>query len=169
MSRRFCSSPKRFAEVCERHGNSARDVRRHVLLARADVDERDLAGADTPHEFVVVNRLQRAAFLEVLARHVLDFCQPGLRQASQVEKELAHLRVRQPVRHVQAGLVSLDQTRASEHLQMVRGRRDALAGLVGERFDRPGALGQEVEELETARTGRGLADARDLLVDRGFQ
>ena len=66
-------------------------------------------------------------------------------------KNAAHLWVRQSIRHVQAGLLSLDQTRASEHLQMVRGRRDALAGLVGERFDGPRALRQEVEELETAR------------------
>jgi len=65
--------------------------------------------------------------------------------------------------------VRLDQTRPSEHLQMVRGRRDALAGLVSERLDGPPSLGQEVEELETARTGRGLTDTRDLLIDRSFQ
>ena len=35
------------------------------------------------------HRLQRAAFLQRLARHLLDFRQPGLRQASQLKKELA--------------------------------------------------------------------------------
>jgi hypothetical protein len=52
---------------------------------------------------------------------------------------------------------------------MVRCRRDALTGLLGERFDRPGSLGKEIEELETVRAGRGLADACDLLVDRALQ
>ena len=169
MSRRFCNVAQALPEFCERHGDRARNVSRHVLLTRTDVDERDLAGPDTPHEFVVAHRLQRAALLQVLARDVLDFRQPGLRQASQGEKELADVWVRQPIRHVQAGLLGLDQTRASEHLQMVRGRRDALAGLVGERFDGPRPLRQEVEELEPARAGRGLADARDLFVDCGLQ
>ena len=157
------------AEVCERYGDRARDVSRHVLLTRTDVDERDLTGADTPHELVVANRLKRAAVLQVLARDVLDFCKPGLSQASQGEKELAHSWVRQSIRHVQAGLLSFDQARVSEYLQMVRGRGDAVASLAGERFDRPGSLGQEIEELEAARAGRGLANARELFVDRDFQ
>jgi len=50
-------------EICERHGNSARNVGRHVLFTRTDIDERDLAGADTAHEFVIPNWFQRAAFL----------------------------------------------------------------------------------------------------------
>ena len=52
---------------------------------------------------------------------------------------------------------------------MVRGRRHALPGLPGERFDGPRPLREEVEQLETARAGGRLADAGDLLVDRGLQ
>ena len=124
---------------------------RHVLLARPDVDERDLAGANTAHEFVVVDGLQCAARVEKLTRDLLDFGQPRLRQLPQVEKERAHLWVRQSIRDVQAGLLGVDETCASEHLQVVRGRGDALAGLSGERFDGPRALREEVEELEPAR------------------
>src|ERR671915_1046532 len=52
---------------------------------------------------------------------------------------------------------------------MVRRRRDRVTSLLRERLDGAGALRQEVDERETARTGNGLADARDLLVDGGFQ
>ena len=128
------------AQICERQGNRTWEVSRHVLLARADVDERDLAGADAAHELVIVDWLQRAAFLEVLARDVLDFCQPGLSQASKMKKEVTHLWICESIRHVQAGLLGLDETRAPEHLQMVRGRRDALARLLGKRFDGACAL-----------------------------
>jgi len=164
----FLQRAQAFPEVCERHGHRTRKVRRHVLLARPDIDECDLAGADTPHEFVIAHRLQRTAFFQILARDVLGFCQPGLRQASQLEKQRTDVRVCKPTCHVQARLVCLDQTRASEHLQMVRGRCDTLTGLIGERFDRPGSLGEEIEELETVRACRGLANPRDLFVDRGL-
>jgi hypothetical protein len=86
-----------------------------------------------------------------------------------LEEELTDLRVREAVRHVQARLLGLDQTRASQHLQMVRGRRDTLAGLTGEGIHRPWALRQEVEELETVRAARGLANPGDLFVDRRLQ
>src|SRR4030095_5534031 len=109
------------------------------------------------------------ALLQILARDVLDFCQPCLRQASQLEKELADVRVGEPVGHVQTGLLCLDETHPSEHLQMVRGCRDALARLVGEGFDGPWPLRQEVEKLETAWAGGGLADACDLFVDSVLQ
>jgi hypothetical protein len=89
-------------KIRNRYGNSARDVGRHVLFTRADVDERDLAGPHTAHEFVVVNRFQGAAFLQIPARHLLDFCQPRLRQASQLKKELTDVRVGEPVGHVHA-------------------------------------------------------------------
>lgn len=52
---------------------------------------------------------------------------------------------------------------------MMRGRGHDLAGLPGERVDGPCPLRQEVEELETVRTGGRLADARDLSVDRSVQ
>jgi hypothetical protein len=52
---------------------------------------------------------------------------------------------------------------------MVRGRRDTLAGLVSECFDRPWSLRQKVEEFETIRAARGLANPCDLFVDRGLQ
>jgi hypothetical protein len=165
----FLQLAEAFPEVGERHGDRARYVSREVLLTGTDVDEGDLAGADTPHELVVANRLKRTAFFEVLARHLLDLGQPRFRQASQLEKELAHVRVREPVRDVQARLLGLDQMGASEHLQVVRSRRDTLAGLVGERFDRPVSLGQEIEELETVWARCGLADARDILVDSALQ
>jgi hypothetical protein len=154
------------AEIWDRHGDSAWDVGRHVLFMRADVNQRDFAGSNTAHEFVVINWFQRAALRQVLAGHLLDFCQPGLCQTSQPKKEFPDVWVSEPVRHVQAGLLSLNQAGASEHLQMVRGRSDALTGLVGERFDRPCALGQEIEEFKAIRARRGLADTRQLLVDR---
>jgi hypothetical protein len=142
---------------------------RDVLLARPDVDERNFAGADPPHELIVGNRLQRAASFQVLARDVLDFCQARLRQTAQVKKEVAHLWVREPIRHIQTCFVGIDQAGTSKHLEVMGSRCDAPARLPGERFDGAVSLRQEVEELETARACHGLADARDLLVDRLFQ
>ena len=156
-------------QVSEREGNRAGNVPRHVLLTRPNVDQRDLAGANPPYQFVVVDRLQRAALVEVLARDLLDFGQPRLRQVPQVEKERAHL-AGPPAGTSRRGRPSgVDETCASEDLQMVRGRGHALAGLLGERFDGPRALREEVEELEPAGTRGRLPDAGDLLVDRGLQ
>jgi hypothetical protein len=87
----------------------------------------------------------------------------------QFEKEVTHLWGRETVGHVQPGLLAVDKTCTTEHLQMMRGRRDTLTSLLGEGFDRPWPLRQEVEELETVRAGGRLADACDLFVDRGFQ
>ena len=72
----FRQRSQAFPKFCDRCGDGTRNVSRHVLLARTDVDERDLTGADTSHELVITDRLQRATFLQVLARHLLDFCQP---------------------------------------------------------------------------------------------
>jgi hypothetical protein len=96
---------------------------------------------------------------------MFDLRQPALGQASQLEEEGADLRIGQAIRHVHSGLLRLDQAGSPEHLEVVGGGRHAPARLVGERFDRPGPLRQEIEELEATRTGGRLADTGNLLVD----
>jgi hypothetical protein len=59
-------------EFCQRHGDGARNMCSRVLLTWSDVDHSDLAGAYATHEFVVVDRLQRATLLEILACDLLD-------------------------------------------------------------------------------------------------
>jgi len=156
-------------EVCQGHGERAWKMTRNVLLARPDVDHRNLSRANTACELLIVHRFQRAARSEVLTRDVLDFCQTGFRQAPQTQKELAHGGIGESIRDVQARFLTVHQTRSPEHLQMVRGGGHALTGLPGERFDGSRALGKQVEQLETPCARRGLTDACDLVVNGRLQ
>jgi hypothetical protein len=158
-----------FGKIRERHGDRARDVTGDVLFARSHVNHGDFASANPPDELLVVDGLERAAPFQVLPRDLLNLGQARFRQLPQFQKEVAHLRVRETVGHVQPGLLAVDKTCTTQHLQMMRGRRDTLTSLLGERFDRAWSLRQEVEQFETARAGGRLTDASDLFVDRGFQ
>jgi hypothetical protein len=95
-------------------------VTRHVLLTGSNVNQRDLAGANTADELRVVDGLKGAALFEVLPRDLLNLGESRFRQLPQFEKEGAYLRGRQAVGHVQPGLLGIDQASATKHLQMVR-------------------------------------------------
>jgi hypothetical protein len=140
----------------------------HVLLARSHINHCDRSGTHTADEFLVVDGFERAALFEILPRDLLDLCQSRFGQSPQFQKEVAHPRVRETIGPVQPGLFGVDQACATEHLQMMRGRRNTLTHLLGERFDRARPLRQQVEQLKTARAGGRLADAGDLVVDRAF-
>jgi hypothetical protein len=127
-------------QISERERDRTGKVPRHVFLTRSNIDQRDLTATNPPYQFVVVDGLERAARVEKLVRELLDFGQPRLREVAQFEEECVYSRVRKSVRDVEARLLGVHETGPSEDLKMVRGRRHALTGLLGERFDGPRAL-----------------------------
>jgi len=136
----FLQCAEMLSELSDRQGDGAWNVRGQILLTRSDVDERRFTGTDSADKLVVGNRFESAALLQILPCHLLNFRQPGFRQASQLEEEVAHLRVGESVRHVQASLPGFDQTRAAKDLEMVRRRGHTLPSLPGQRFDGPSSL-----------------------------
>ena len=76
-----------------------------------------------------------AALREIVLADALDLGESRVRQRPQLQDESDDLRVRQPIRDVRAGLLRLDQSRAAQHLEVVRRVGDALADLAGDRLD----------------------------------
>jgi DNA-binding PucR family transcriptional regulator len=103
--------------------------------------------------------------LEVVTAHAIDLRQPAAGQRAQLEHKRADAGIGEPVGDEQASLLGFDQTRAAQDLQVVRGVRHALRDLASDRLDRPWALGEQIENLESDRARGGLADPGDLLVD----
>ena len=156
-------------QLPERKRDRTGDVAGEVLLAWADIDDRHVTRTHAAQEFVVSDGFQRAPFLQVLPTDLFDFRQTGFCERPQVEEKRGHLRIGESIGDVQARFFGVYETGASQHLEVVRGVRDALSDLGGEGLDRPRSLGQQIQELEPAGAGRGLANPSDVLVDGGLE
>ncbi len=115
-------------------------------------------------QLVHPDRLRVGAVAEVIAHQALQLGEPSLGDAAQGLAQLEDRRVREAVVHVQALLAALDEPAFAQRLQMLRGIGQRKPDLVGERFDRPLALGEQLEKLEAVRAGEGLPDAGELSV-----
>ena len=138
---------------------------RAVLLGRPDIEDGDLAVPHAAQQLFALDGLHRSALLEVLARDLLDLGEARLGEPAQREEEGADFVASQAVLDVETLLLGLYESRSAEHLQVLGSIRDGDAGLLGERFDRPRALAEEVEQFEPLGSRDGFPKPSKLLVD----
>ena len=129
------------------------------LVGGADVDEDDVAAPQALQQLIAVDALDLLA--EVVTRRALDLRQPLGGGVSQREPEAEHVLTRQLVADPGAVPLAGDQAGRVQGLQVLGGIRHRLLARLRQLVDRAWALGEQVEQLEAARAGEGLAHHRD--------
>jgi hypothetical protein len=153
-------------ELGDRDRTRALDVPGGVLLAGADVDEHDVAAAQTLDELVAADLLDVLA--QVLAGcpfHLGEPCDGGVPQR---QPDGQRLGAGEGVADARALARARDHAGRVQRLEMLGGVRRRLFARSGELVDRARCLGEQVEQLKAARAGEGLAHQRDRLEQRVF-
>ena len=110
--------------------------------------------------------LERAASLDELPRHEIDFRQARRRQLAQRRRRTGRPRRRRAgTRHTGRACPRSTSRAARSTCRCREALAIEMRGLAGQRLDGAGALAQQVEQFESLRGRDGLADAGELLVD----
>lgn len=137
-----------------------------VLLLRTNVEHDRLAETDPLDELLLVDRIHLVPIFEERLRHRLDLEHSPLGEIAKSLTEVRNSFVSQAIGHEQPVLLRLDEARALQDTQVLRGVGDALVGGLGEGLDRPGSLAQQLEQLDADRVGDGFADPSEVSEDR---
>lgn len=156
-------------EVLERDRDRARDMTSLVLLAWTQVEEDDVPGLGAADELVAADRLELAGCPEVRADDLLDLGQAVVGDRAQRRQQLQHVVAREAVEDPWPLAPRLDEPCLAECLEMRGSQGYARVGLAGQGLDAVLALGEEVEQLDPAGAGQGLADSGELLVEGGLR
>jgi hypothetical protein len=136
------------------------------LRRRANVDQNGLTSLDSPEQRFAIDVLDvSGARADGLARH-LKFGQLRLGELAKPNETRRDAVSSQPVGDEQAAAIPLDETGLAKNAQMLRGVGDRLTDRLREALDRRRCLGKHVENGNADRSGKSLADACDLIVEK---
>ena len=128
----FWHVPQACLEISQWDGKRTGDMACLVLLDRANVEDRSLAGPDTAYQFFAAHLFEHAPLLHERTCHTLDFREARRRQLTQRDKEAAYLLVGGTIFNVQTFLCCGDQSGRTQHLEMLRGVGDGNRCLVSQ-------------------------------------
>jgi hypothetical protein len=139
-------------------------VSRGVLLLGTHIQQNDLAAAQQLRQFVWCDRLEAVTLPKEVADNAVHLGEMLLGGVAQGQNQADDLGPRQPVVDEKTFPSGQHELRLPQLLEMPRRVGDGKAGLRGERFNRPLALGEDLQDLEAMRARYRLADARELRI-----
>lgn len=158
----FCEA--RF-ELLEREGKRPGDVTSPVLLGRSQVEYDGITGLDPREELFSAHELDRIGITEVRAGRAIDLGKAVGRESSDCSEQVICVVAGEPVEDPGPFPASDDQAGTAEHLEVGGGQPDADLGACSQGLDASLPLRQQVEDLNSAGTGKGLAHPGELLVE----
>ena len=98
---------------------------------------------------------------QVLVRQLVHLCDVSDGDIADRRPEIAHPLARQPIEDPRPLPARANETRTSEHAQVLRRVRDALRDLVRDLLDRALALREQIDDLRPAAAAERLRHRRE--------
>ena len=123
---------EKLVELLERDRQRARDVAREVLLAGADVEDRDLARSSAGPELLARDGFELVGRPQVRGNGEVDLGKPLSRHCAEAGQELVNVVSREPVVDSLPVPAGLDKPHGAEHFEVRGSEGDAHVAGGGE-------------------------------------
>jgi hypothetical protein len=133
------------------------------FASRANVNHHDLAVSRFAQELIATRTVPLGARGSQLPQGVLQLKEPIFSEAAQQDPKARDFRAGNAVDNMLALALGIHESCRTQLLEMGAGELDADPRFTGERLDRLRGLAQQLDQLQSFRTGSRLGDAGDLL------